>query len=75
MWSKVLWSDESRFYLVMAGFMFVVEWGRNILMIVWYIPTVKHGGGGIMVWGCMMTKGVGHLALVSGNLNSTGYYD
>ena len=55
--------------------MFVVEWGRNILMIVWYIPTVKHGGGGIMVWGCMMTKGVGHLALVSGNLNSTGYYD
>ena len=32
-------------------------------------------GGGIMVWGCMMTQGVGHLALVSGTLHSSGYID
>ena len=39
------------------------------------VPKVRHGGGGIMVWGRMMTQGVGHLALVSGTLNSSGYID
>ena len=28
-----------------------------------------------MVWGCMTAKGVGHLALVPGTLNSSGYID
>ena len=27
-------------------------------------PTVKHGGGGIMVWGCINTKGVEFLTKV-----------
>ncbi|MDF4419950.1 transposase, partial [Vibrio parahaemolyticus] len=37
------------------------------------VPTVKHGGGSIMVWGCMSAAGVGHLTVCDGTLNSTKY--
>ena len=36
-------------------------------------PTVNHGGGGIMVWGCINAKGVGFLTKVEGRLNGEGY--
>ena len=76
MWSKVLWSDESRFCLYQNdGRVYVRRRIGEDYLDACVVPTVKHGGGGIMVWGCMMTKGVGHLALVSGNLNSCGYID
>ena len=35
----------------------------------------KHGGGGVRVWGCISSKGVGHLKKVSGCLNATGYIE
>uniref|UniRef100_A0A3P8SIG2 Tc1-like transposase DDE domain-containing protein n=1 Tax=Amphiprion percula TaxID=161767 RepID=A0A3P8SIG2_AMPPE len=34
------------------------------------VPTVKHGGGSIMVWGCMSAAGVGHLTVCDGTLKS-----
>ena len=35
--------------------------------------TVQHGGGGIMVWGCISTKGMGMLEKVNGRLDGNGY--
>ena len=35
--------------------------------------TVKHGGGNIMVWGCMGWNGVGHLAEVEGRMDADQY--
>jgi hypothetical protein len=37
------------------------------------IPTVKHGGGHAIVWGCMGYAGVGELATVEGIMNAKGY--
>ena len=38
-------------------------------------PTVKHGGGNIMVWGCMGWSGVGMLAEIEGRMDSAQYVE
>ncbi len=37
------------------------------------IPTVKHGGGSVMVWGCFAASGPGRLAIIDGTMNSALY--
>lgn len=38
-------------------------------------PTVKHGGGSIMIWGCMTAQGVGEVHLCEGRMNGARYID
>ena len=37
------------------------------------MPTVKHGGRNVLVWGCMSAAGVGVLHFIEGNMNSNMY--
>ena len=37
------------------------------------VPTVKFGGGSVMVWGCMASSGTGMLYTYEGRMNSTIY--
>ncbi|GFV35846.1 transposable element Tcb2 transposase [Trichonephila clavipes] len=37
--------------------------------------TVKHGGGSVLVWGCMASNGVGKLCFVDGIMTARTYID
>ncbi|GFX69952.1 transposable element Tcb1 transposase [Trichonephila clavipes] len=59
-WEKVLFSDECKFCISGIKGRELV-WGKEgpALGKENLVPTVKHGGGGVMVWGCMAANGVG----------------
>ena len=75
-WRKVLWSDETKIEL----------FGHQRKRYVWHkpntlhhpkntIPTVKHGGGSIMLWGCFSAVGTGKLVRVEGKMDGAKYRD
>lgn len=39
------------------------------------IPTVKHGGGSIMLWGCFAALGTGKLVRIEGKKDGAKYRD
>ena len=64
---SVLWSDESKFYISGSNRRVFVrcrvgEWMISACMV----STVKHGGGGVMVWGCFAGDTVSDLFRIQG---------
>ena len=37
------------------------------------MPTVKHVGGGVMIWGCIAVSGVGRLIFINSTLDHLRY--
>ena len=73
-WKKVLWSDETKIEL----------FGHQGKRYVWHkpntshhpeniIPTVKHGGGSIMLWGCFSSARTGTLVRIEGMMDGAKY--
>ena len=69
-----MWSDETKIKL----------FGINSTCRVWRgkngeydskntIPTIKHGGGNIMLWGCFSAKGTGRLHRIEGTMDGAMY--
>ena len=67
-WSSGVWSDETKIEL----------FGHNDVSFIWRkkgdafnpkntIPTVKHGGGNLRLWGCFSSNGPGNLFTVNGH--------
>ena len=73
-WSRVLWSDESSFELFNpAKRVFVRRRSGERYKEECIVPTVKFGGGSLMVWGCFSGIGTGFLYRVEGILDSKKY--
>uniref|UniRef100_A0A8C5M7V7 Transposase n=1 Tax=Leptobrachium leishanense TaxID=445787 RepID=A0A8C5M7V7_9ANUR len=75
-WDSVLWTDETKLEL----------FGPMDQRYVWRrknkayeetntLPTVKHGGWSIMLWGCFASAGTGKLQRVQGTMNSLQYQE
>uniref|UniRef100_A0A8C6WMV7 Transposase n=1 Tax=Neogobius melanostomus TaxID=47308 RepID=A0A8C6WMV7_9GOBI len=73
-WEKVMWSDETK----------MERFGHNSTKRVWRkkndeyhpkntIPTVKHGGGSIMLWGCFSAHGTGRLHCIKERMTGAMY--
>ncbi len=73
-WDSILWSDETK----------INVFGTDGFRTVWrrkgeeykekcMVPTVKHGGGSVLMWGCMSAAGVGELHFIDGIMNSQMY--
>ncbi len=73
-WDSILWSDETK----------INVFGTDGFKTVWrrkgeeykekcLVPTVKHGGGSVLMWGCMSAAGVGELHFIDGIMNSQMY--
>lgn len=73
-WNKVIWSDESKFELFSSNRQ-VKVWRKvnTALDPKNLVPTVKHGGGSVMVWGCMSPAGVGNLVFIDGRMDQHVY--
>ncbi len=73
-WNHVLWSDETKINI----------FGSDGFMRVWWhpteeykdkcvLPTIKHGGGCVMVWSCMSAAVTGEPQLIEGTMNANMY--
>ena len=70
-WNHVPWSDEMKINLFGSdGFKQVWRRPGEEYKDKCVMPTVKHGGGNVMVWNCMSAVGVGTLHFIEGNMNS-----
>jgi len=73
-WKRVIWSDETK----------INRFGSDGRQWAWkkkgerlserlVQPTVKFGGGSLMMWGCMSWKGVGYATRIEGRMDADLY--
>ncbi len=73
-WENVLWTDETKVELFGKVHHGTVYRKRNeAFKEKNTVPTVKHGGGSNMFWGCFAASGTGCLDCVNGIMKSDDY--
>jgi transposase len=75
-WRRIIWSDESKYQIFGSdGRKYCWKKPGEPLKDQHIMPTVKFGGGSIMVWGCMSADGVGELRKIDGKMDADVYVD
>jgi transposase len=75
-WKQVIFSDESKFMLFKSdGCQYCWMKPGQALDPCFTKKTIKHGGGNVMVWGCITGEGMGRLHHIEGIMNGPGYVD
>lgn len=73
-WNTVIFSDECKFSVFGSdGRQMVWRKANEQMKTKNLCPTVKHGGGSVMVWGCMSAAGVGNLVFIDGIMDWKEY--
>lgn len=73
-WEKVIFSDECKVCVFdTAGSQRVWRKPGQEFQKENINPTVKHGGGSVMIWGCMAAAGVGNFCFVEGTMDRWQY--
>ena len=74
-WERVVFNDGTKIccFNVDGRTWCWIEDKENILVRV-VNQIVKHGGGSIMLWGCLTCRGLGSLHNIQGHLNARGYF-
>ncbi|KAK3557586.1 hypothetical protein QTP70_030514 [Hemibagrus guttatus] len=71
-----LWSEETKIELFgLNGKRHVPRKPDTAHHLANTIPTVKHGVGSIMLWGCFSVAGTGRLVRIEGKMNAAVYRD
>uniref|UniRef100_A0A8R1E3I0 DDE_3 domain-containing protein n=1 Tax=Caenorhabditis japonica TaxID=281687 RepID=A0A8R1E3I0_CAEJA len=75
-WANHIWSDESKFNLFGTD---GIQWIRRPIgsryAPQYQCPTVKHGVGSVMVWGCFSVTSIGPLKRIVGTMDRYVYED
>ena len=73
-WKKVLWTDETKIELFgHQGKCYIRRKPNTSHHPENIIPTVKHAGGSIMLWGCFSLAGTGKLVRIEGMMDGAKY--
>lgn len=75
-WSKVLFSDESKFEIFGGNRrQYVRRFVGERMSKQCVMPTVKHGGGSVMVWGCFAGNKVGDIVQIETIMDKKMYHN